>query len=91
MESHTSHTKGLPRLGDVCPDLVKDVVSLLREASPGDPIADSIADLPFLGALQHEVHGRRRHINMLGRYSFPLLDLPGGLRPLREPDAADEE
>lgn len=33
----------------------------------------------------------RHHINMLGRYSFQLPDLPGGLRPLREPDAADEE
>ncbi|MFF7278438.1 hypothetical protein [Streptomyces griseorubiginosus] len=49
MGSHTSRTKCFPRLGDVCPDLVKDVVTLLREASPGDPIADSIADLPFHG------------------------------------------
>ncbi|MCX5255022.1 hypothetical protein OOK27_12730 [Streptomyces canus] len=49
MESHTSHTKSLPRLGDACPDLVKDVVTLLREASPDDPIAHSIADLPFHG------------------------------------------
>ncbi|MBT2453146.1 hypothetical protein J7F03_40270 [Streptomyces sp. ISL-43] len=49
MESHTSHEKSLPHLGDVCPDLVKDVVTLLRESSPGDPIAGSIADLPFHG------------------------------------------
>ncbi len=27
----------------------------------------------------------RRHITMLGRYSFPLRALPGGLRPLRDP------
>ncbi|MFD7623526.1 Tn3 family transposase [Streptomyces sp. NPDC059802] len=33
----------------------------------------------------------RHHINMLGRYSFQLPDLPGDLRPLREPDATDEE
>lgn len=33
----------------------------------------------------------RHHINMLGRYSFQLPDLPGGLRPLRDPDASDEE
>ncbi|GGS39080.1 hypothetical protein Snoj_28630 [Streptomyces nojiriensis] len=33
----------------------------------------------------------RHHINMLGRYSFSLPDLPGGLRPLRDPDAVDEE
>ena len=33
----------------------------------------------------------RHHINMLGRYSFQLPDLPGGLRPLRDPDATDEE
>ncbi len=32
----------------------------------------------------------RHHINMLGRYSFQLPDFPGGLRPLREADAADE-
>ncbi|MBC9713484.1 Tn3 family transposase [Streptomyces sp. TRM66268-LWL] len=33
----------------------------------------------------------RQHINMLGRYSFQLPDLPGGLRPLRDPDAVDGE
>lgn len=32
----------------------------------------------------------RQHINMLGRYSFQLPDLPGGLRSLRDPSAADE-
>jgi hypothetical protein len=32
----------------------------------------------------------RHHINMLGRYSFRLPDLPGGMRPLRDPDTADE-
>ncbi|WP_331761108.1 Tn3 family transposase (plasmid) [Streptomyces anulatus] len=33
----------------------------------------------------------RHHINMLGRYSFQLPDLPGGLRPLRDPDVVDNE
>ncbi|UKY47592.1 Tn3 family transposase [Streptomyces inhibens] len=33
----------------------------------------------------------RHHINMLGRYSFQLPDLPGGVRPLRDPDAVDGE
>jgi hypothetical protein len=33
----------------------------------------------------------RHHINMLGRYSFQLPNLPGGLRPLRNPDSTDEE
>nr|WP_234377529.1 transposase [Streptomyces sp. CB02120-2] len=33
----------------------------------------------------------RHHINMLGRYSFQLPDLTGGLRSLRDPDAVDEE
>nr|WP_275297145.1 Tn3 family transposase [Streptomyces cyaneogriseus] len=33
----------------------------------------------------------RHHINMLGRYSFQLPDLPGGLRPLRDPGTPDEE
>ncbi|MET9887412.1 hypothetical protein ABZZ20_30600 [Streptomyces sp. NPDC006430] len=32
----------------------------------------------------------RHHIDMLGRYSFQLPELPGGLRPLRDPDAAQE-
>ncbi|GAA5052436.1 Tn3 family transposase [Streptomyces similanensis] len=32
----------------------------------------------------------RQHINMLGRYSFQLPDLPGGLRPLRAPDTTDD-
>lgn len=32
----------------------------------------------------------RHHVNMLGRYSFQLPDLPDGLRPLREPDAIQE-
>jgi TnpA family transposase len=33
----------------------------------------------------------RHHVNMLGRYSFQLPDLPGGLRPLRHRGATDEE
>ncbi|WUH64782.1 transposase [Streptomyces sp. NBC_00440] len=32
----------------------------------------------------------RHHVNMLGRYSFQLPDLPGGLRPLRAPDTTDD-
>ncbi|GAA1283992.1 hypothetical protein GCM10009646_84480 [Streptomyces aureus] len=32
----------------------------------------------------------RHHINMLGRYSFQLPELPGGLRPLRDPGADDD-
>ncbi|WP_424921105.1 Tn3 family transposase, partial [Streptomyces sp. wa13] len=32
----------------------------------------------------------RHHINVLGRYSFQLPDLPGGLRPLRDKTAVDE-
>ncbi|MFF1912867.1 Tn3 family transposase [Streptomyces sp. NPDC058239] len=31
------------------------------------------------------------HINMPGRYPFHLPDLPGGMRPLRDKDAIDEE
>jgi hypothetical protein len=33
----------------------------------------------------------RQHINMHGRYSFKLPDLPGGLRPLRDKDAIGDE
>lgn len=32
----------------------------------------------------------RHHINVLGRYSFQLPDLPGGMRPLRAPDTAED-
>ncbi|WSE01086.1 transposase [Streptomyces sp. NBC_01474] len=32
----------------------------------------------------------RHNINMLGRYSFQLPELPGGLRPLRDPGADDD-
>jgi hypothetical protein len=33
----------------------------------------------------------RHHINVLGRYSFQLPELPGGLRSLRDKDATDDE
>ncbi|MFF1667295.1 hypothetical protein ACWGLJ_23415 [Streptomyces sp. NPDC055898] len=33
----------------------------------------------------------RHHVNMLGRYSFRFPELPGGLRPLRDKGAADDE
>jgi hypothetical protein len=33
----------------------------------------------------------RHHINVLGRYSFQLPELPGGLRPLRDKHATDDE
>ncbi|MFC8015214.1 hypothetical protein [Streptomyces cinereoruber] len=31
----------------------------------------------------------RHHVNMLGRYSFQLPELPGELRPLRDPDQVE--
>ncbi|MBL7497986.1 hypothetical protein I6A84_01480 [Frankia sp. CNm7] len=48
-EPHLSGEEGLPRLRDVYSDLVDDLVTMLREACSEDPIADSIADLPFHG------------------------------------------
>jgi hypothetical protein len=33
----------------------------------------------------------RRHLNVHGRYSFTLPELPGGLRPLRDPDQPDDD
>lgn len=33
----------------------------------------------------------RHHVNMLGRYSFQLPDLPGGLRPLRDKSTAADD
>ncbi|WTP28494.1 transposase [Streptomyces sp. NBC_00203] len=30
------------------------------------------------------------HVNMLGRYSFQLPDLPGGMRPLRDKHAPED-
>jgi TnpA family transposase len=56
-------------------------VSQLR-ADGFDVLGEDVARLsPFV----------RHHINMLGRYSFPLPGLPGGLRPLRDPGATGEE
>jgi hypothetical protein len=49
MESRTAQAENPPRLMDVCLDLVEDIVALLRAVSPDDPVADSIADLPFHG------------------------------------------
>ncbi|AEM85484.1 hypothetical protein Strvi_5979 [Streptomyces violaceusniger Tu 4113] len=46
------------------------------------------------GLLLRVSHHRRRNRpdkNLLGRYSFQLPDLPGGLRPLRSTDATDDE
>jgi TnpA family transposase len=31
----------------------------------------------------------RHHVNMLGRYSFLLPEMPGGLRPLRDPERTE--
>lgn len=33
----------------------------------------------------------RHYVNTLGRYSFQPPGLPGGLRPLRDPDSLDDE
>ena len=33
----------------------------------------------------------RKHLNVMGRYSFALPNLAGGLRPLRDPDQPDDE
>lgn len=33
----------------------------------------------------------RKYLNVLGRYSFLLPEMPGGLRPLRDPNSADED
>ena len=49
----------------------------------GYPVLD--ADAARLSAYQY------RHINVHGHYSFTLPDLGGDRRPLREPDAPDEE
>jgi TnpA family transposase len=49
----------------------------------GHPVLDADADR--LSAYQH------RHINVHGHYSFALPDLGGARRPLRDPDALDEE
>jgi len=44
--------------------------------------ADDVARLsPFV----------RRHLNVHGRYTFQLPELPGGRRPLRDPDQPDDE
>ncbi|MFD8020480.1 hypothetical protein ACFV6G_08660 [Streptomyces lavendulae] len=49
MESRQSPEKSLLRLVDVWPDLVGEIVALLRESRPRDPIAHTISRLPFHG------------------------------------------
>ncbi|GAA3266480.1 hypothetical protein Sros01_81120 [Streptomyces roseochromogenus] len=55
MESRKSPEKSLLCLVDVCPDLVGELVSLLRSSHPGEPIADSISSLPFHGICRNYV------------------------------------
>lgn len=55
MESRESPEKSLLRLVDVCPDLVGEIVALLWESRPGDPIADTISRLPFHGICRNYV------------------------------------
>ncbi|MDT3441662.1 MULTISPECIES: Tn3 family transposase [unclassified Pseudofrankia] len=55
--------------------------SLRAQGHPVDP-----ADVARLSAFT------RSHLNVLGKYSFALPDLPaGGMRELRDPDAPGEE
>ncbi|MFF7760753.1 hypothetical protein [Streptomyces griseorubiginosus] len=55
MESRQSPEKSPLRLADVRPDLVGEIIALLRESHPGDPIADSISGLPFHGICRNYV------------------------------------
>ena len=57
--------------------------ALAQLRARGYPVADDdVARLsPFL----------RKHINVHGTYTFAVPDLPGGLRTLRDPDAAQED
>ena len=55
METRKSPEKSPLRLADVCPDLVGEIVALLRDSHPGDPIADSISSLPFHGICRNYV------------------------------------
>ncbi|MFF3313463.1 hypothetical protein [Streptomyces sp. NPDC002952] len=55
MESRKSPEESPLRLTDVCPDLAGEIVALLRDSHPGDPIADSISSLPFHGIYRNYV------------------------------------
>ncbi|MFE5798073.1 hypothetical protein ACFQ8C_36625 [Streptomyces sp. NPDC056503] len=55
MESRKSPEKNPLRLADVCPDLADEIVALLRDSHPGDPIADAIPSLPFHGICRNYV------------------------------------
>jgi len=48
------------------------------------------------GRISPEIRARlsplvSEHINLHGRYAFVLPDLPGGIRPLRDPDAEEDD
>jgi len=57
--------------------------ALAQLSARGYPVADD--DVARLSPFP------RSHINVHGTYTFALPDLPGGLRSLRDPDAAQEE
>ncbi|MER6677491.1 hypothetical protein [Streptomyces sp. NPDC000983] len=55
MEPRKSPEQNPLRLAQVCPDLVGEIVALLRDSLPGDPIADLIPSLPFHGIWRNYV------------------------------------
>ncbi|WP_406116485.1 hypothetical protein [Streptomyces sp. NBC_01014] len=87
------HSIGLTRETDGMSHIPLEVRHPLR----GAPLGEESGRSPGCGGVRrHEDVARlspfvRHHINMLGRYSFQLPDLPGGLRPLSDPGTPDEE
>nr|WP_241836721.1 transposase [Streptomyces sp. CB01249] len=72
-----------------------DVIRMLSRDGRPTPLGDAIAHYGRIAKTLHILRladepGYRHHINVLGRYSFQLPDLPGGLRPLRDKHATDD-
>ncbi len=69
----------------------------VRHPLRGAPLGEESGRSPGCGGVRRDEDVARlspfvrHHINMLGRYSFQLPDLPGGLRPLSDPGTPDEE
>lgn len=72
--------------------------TLARRLSPADAEITVVnAEPDFVQRLRLHQLAAGREIeapqlaDMLGRYSFQQPELPGGTRPLRDPDAAEDE
>ena len=87
----TGHAGSAPQVGQHRPDPPTVVLAAGGQPQRGEDGSDQRQGVTDRGDLVQAGQLYQDGINMLGRYSFQLPELPGGLRPLRDPDATDDE